>query len=76
MQVYRTLKLIVKDSLTLPHDTVIQITPNTIEDKIYELGKPLIFGKEDTDNHYNFPNDEKIGRKQFDIIYDEGKVFF
>ncbi len=60
--------------MTLPLDTVISINPHTINEVPYKYGSPLVFGKDDKENNYNFPEEEKIGNKQFDVIYDEGNI--
>ena len=50
--------------------TKIKITPYSVNNNKYNLGDRIIFGKEDETNAYNFPKDENVGNKQFEINYD------
>jgi len=68
---YQTLKLTIIESSSYLLNSTILVSPYTINEKDYEYGTKVLFGKDDVNNHYNFPPEEGTGTKQFDILYNE-----
>lgn len=64
------LTLSVIDAKILSKGQQIYITPTSIDSKTTRIGEHLWFGKEDHDNAFNFPEQEHVGRKQFELFFD------
>ena len=67
---YKILEFLVIEAKHLPVNTKIKITPYSVNNVRLNLGDRIIFGKEDSSNAFNFPKDENVGIKQFEINYD------
>ena len=67
---YKTLTLSVIEAKNLEIGAVITVTPFGVNNKKNMSGQGMVFGKEYPNNAFNFPNEENVGIKQFEINYD------
>jgi len=67
---YPTLILKVIDAKYLNRNTKLLITPSSVNKRQFNDGDSFYFGKNDEENAFNFPLEENIGDRQFQIKYD------
>ncbi len=72
----RTLDIEVMESKVLENGSKIILTPSSINDKYHNPNETFKFGVDSELNDYNFPSDEKMGKRQFSIKYDQSKESF
>ena len=71
---YKTLVMTVIEAKNLDVGTLITVTPYSVNGNKMKFSQNIVFGKEDQTNAYNFPKEENVGSKQFEINYDQSKI--
>jgi hypothetical protein len=72
---YKTLTLSVVEAKNMEIGSIITVSPYGVNNKKIINGHGMIFGKENPTNSYNFPCEENVGVKQFEINYDFSKNY-